>query len=148
MVTFESIYTALDKQDVRLYVYPIGFAPAATIECGGKYAVFLDAEQGTAGGLRRMKQYLCHECGHCATGATHAVSGPYDLIEKHEYKANRWAIEHFIPFDALQQAVQRGYTQPWQLAEYFDMPQEFVQQAVRHYTQIRQKNLFAFAQNA
>lgn len=135
MVTLAEIYDALQAQDVRLFLYDIGFVPAATIESSGKYAVFCDPKL-----LRTrtaLKECLAHECGHCATGATHTVSSPWDLVEKHEYKANRWAIEHFLPYEALCDAMHSGMTEPWQLADFFDMPQEFIERAVRYYTQAR-----------
>lgn len=140
MVTFKQVYTALDAQQARLYGYPVGFAKAATIEYNGKYGVFLDMSASFT--LAEMLECLCHECGHCATGATHRTGSPWDLVEKHEYKANRWAIEQFLPFNALQDAMHNGCTEPWQLAEAFGLPQPFIEKALHHYTQIRQKTFF------
>lgn len=75
--------------------YPVGELGAATIEMNGRYAVFIDDEQfGTAADELCA---LAHECGHVHTGATHAVASPYDLIERHEYRADRWAIHQLLP---------------------------------------------------
>lgn len=135
MVTLAEIYDALQAQDVRVFLYDIGFAPAATIESSGKYAVFCDPKllRTTAA----LKECLAHECGHCATGATHHVASPWDLVEKHEYKANRWAIEQFLPYGALCDAMRSGMTESWQLAEYFDLPQEFIERAIHYYIDAR-----------
>ncbi|WP_101697023.1 ImmA/IrrE family metallo-endopeptidase [Clostridium minihomine] len=88
-----------------------------------------------------MKCVLAHELGHCATGCTHKVSSLLDLIEKHEYKANRWAIEQYIPFDEMSRAIKQGYTERWQLAEYFDMPEPFIQKALNYYFSARQRKM-------
>lgn len=81
-----------------------------------------------------MKGALAHEVGHCATGCTHKVSSSLDLVEKHEYTANRWAIERYLPFDAMNDAMEHGYVEPWALAEYFDLPENFILKAIRYYT--------------
>lgn len=135
MVSLSEVYDALREQDARLFVYDIGFSAAATIEQDGKYAVFYDpaAVRTTAA----LKECLAHECGHCATGATHRVASPWDLVEKHEYKANRWAIERFLPYAALCRAMRAGLTEPWQLAEWFDVPQSFIERAVAYYQEAR-----------
>lgn len=135
MVSLADIYEALRAEDVRLYLYDIGFAAAATVEQDGRYAVFYDpaAARSTAA----LKECLAHECGHCATGATHRVGSPWDLIEKHEYKANRWAIERFLPYESICAAMRSGKTEPWQLAEWFDLPQPFIERALAYYSDAR-----------
>lgn len=135
MVSLGDVYDALREEDVRLYVYDVGFAPAATMETNGKYAVFYDPAAVRT--TRTLKECLAHECGHCATGATHRTSSPWDLVERHEYKANRWAVERFLPYKALCDAMRAGYTEPWQLAEWFDLPQSFIERALHHYRDVR-----------
>ena len=126
------LYSDAQALDTRIFPYSIGFADAATIEQGGQYGIFLDFER--LGSLREVKAALAHELGHCATGCTHRVSSPYDLICRHEYKANRWAIQRYLPFETLRRAVQAGYTEPWQLAEYFQLPESIIRQGIDYYT--------------
>ena len=86
-----------------------------------------------------MKGAIVHEVGHCATGCTHKVSSSLDLISKHEFKANRWAIERYLPFDEMNKAMKLGFVEPWALADYFDFPEEFIIKAIRYYTICRNK---------
>lgn len=130
-----ALYNDAQELDARIYPYNIGFAGAATIEVGGRYGIFVDFDQ--LGDLREFKAALAHELGHCATGCTHRVSSPYDLVCRHEYKANRWAIQRYLPFEALQRAMNAGYTEPWQLAEYFQLPEDAVRQALTYYLRVR-----------
>lgn len=132
MMELSQLYSDLRAHQISLYLKEIGFSEAATIEYRGKYAVFLDPVCFSS--LRKMKTVLAHEIGHCATGCTHRISSPLDLIERHEYKANRWAIERCLPYNALQEAMRKGFREPWQLAEYFDLPEEFVHLAIEYYT--------------
>ena len=118
-----------------IHPYSIGFAGAATIEMGGQYGIFVDFEK--LGGLAEYKAALAHELGHCATGCTHRVSSPHDLICRHEYKADRWAIQRYLPFEALQQAIWDGCAEPWQLAERFGVPEKTIRRALHYYTQAR-----------
>ena len=132
---FSTLYRDARQLDAGIYPYSIGFAGAATIEMGGRYGVFVDFEK--LGSLAEYKAALAHELGHCATGCTHRVSSPYDLICRHEYKADRWAIQRYLPFEALQQAIWDGCAEPWQLAEQFGLPEKAVRRALHYYTRAR-----------
>ena len=106
--------------------------PAATIRDGKDYAIFLDFSQIHS--LRLLRGIFCHEMGHAATGALHKVSSPYELVERSEYRANRWAAENYLTCQAFRQAFQDGYTELWQLSEYFDMPERDIALALQYWT--------------
>jgi Zn-dependent peptidase ImmA (M78 family) len=135
MIEFSDIYKAIKDNDIKLYQYDIGNMKSATIELSGKYAIFADISR--IGSIKEAKRALAHEIGHCATGATHKVCSPLDLVGQHEYKANRWAVERFLPFDELQQAMKDGYTELWQLAEYFNISERAIRWALHYYTENR-----------
>ena len=107
--------------------------PGATVRDHGFYAVFLDFSKIRS--TRLLRGVCCHELGHAATGALHKVDSPYELIERSEYRADRWAAEHFLPVEGFREAFQNGYTELWQLAEYFDMPESDVQKALTYWTE-------------
>ena len=69
-----------------------------------------------------------------ATGATHKVCSPFDLVEKHEYKAWKWAVQNYISEDDLDEAVADGCTDIYSLAEHFGVPEDFMRKAVCWYT--------------
>jgi len=125
----------IDEIGAKLYLYPIGFCDAATIELGGKYAIFLDIQRFST--VTEMSWALAHEVAHCATGCTHKLSSPYDLIEKHEYKANRYVIEKYLPAKDLQRAMHTGYTTVYELSQYFDVPEDAIQKALYYWTECR-----------
>jgi len=109
--------------------------PGATIRDGDCMAVFLDFSKIRSARLLRGVCY--HELGHAATGALHKVDSPFDLVERSEYRANRWGAQHFLPPDAFQAAFDDGCTELWQLAEYFDLPEADIQKALHYWTQCR-----------
>lgn len=109
--------------------------PGATIRDGEWYAVFLDFSKIRS--TRLLRGVCCHELGHVATGALHKVDSPFELAERSEYRANRWAAQHYLTREDFQEAFDAGYTEPWQLAEFFDMPERDVRAALTYWTERR-----------
>lgn len=126
-----SLYDELNRAGVRFYHWDLDDLQAATIELKGRYGVFMDFGNIHTGAEELV--VVAHEGGHISTGATHRVDSPYDLVEKHEYKADKWAIQRLIPEEALDEAVADGCTELWQLAEHFGVTEEFMKKAVCWY---------------
>jgi hypothetical protein len=112
--------------------------PGAAIRDGDFYAVFLDFTQIHS--TRLLRGICCHEMGHVATGALHKVDSPFELAERSEYRANRWAAQQFLTQEEFQEAFDAGYTEYWQLAEFFDMPERDIRTALTYWTQRRGVN--------
>ena len=110
-------------------------APGATLYDRGKYAIFLDFSQIPT--TRVLRGVCCHEMSHVATGALHKAGSPYELVERSEYRANRHTAQTVLTVSAFREAFAAGYTEPWQLAEYFDLPEQDVQKAYAYWTQRR-----------
>ena len=105
--------------------------PGATVRDQGFYAVFLDFTKIRS--TRLLRGVCCHELGHAATGALHKVDSPYELIERSEYRADRWMSEQFLRAEDFREAFHSGCTELWQLAEFFDMPESDVQKALTYW---------------
>lgn len=54
---------------------------------------------------------------------------------QHENKANAWAVYRLIPWGKLKQAVKNDITEVWDLAEYFDVTEDFMRWALSYYTE-------------
>ncbi len=107
--------------------------PGATLRDNGCYAVFLDFTKIRSARLLRGVCY--HELGHAATGALHKVDSPYELVERSEYRANRWAAEQYLTEADFRTAFASGYTEVWQLAEYFDLPEQDIKNALTYWSE-------------
>ena len=105
--------------------------PGATIRDQDAYAVFLDFSKIRS--TRLLRGVCYHELGHAATGALHKVDSPYELVERSEYRANRWAAQHYMTAADFKDAFAAGYTELWQLAEYFDLPEQDIQTALTYW---------------
>ena len=109
--------------------------PGATIRDENYCAVFLDFTKIRS--TRLLRSVCCHEMGHVATGALHKVDSPFELAERSEYRANRWCAQHYLTQEDFRDAFDAGYTEAWQLAEYFDMPERDVKAALTYWTERR-----------
>ena len=123
-----TLYDELNSAGVRFYHWDLDDIQACTMEMNGQYGVFMDF-----GNIHTSAEELvavAHEGGHVSTGSTHKVSSPYDLVSKHEYKADKWAVQKLISADALDAAVAEGYTDIYSLAEHFNVTVPFMKKAV------------------
>jgi Zn-dependent peptidase ImmA (M78 family) len=76
------------------------------------------------------KSIVAHELGHCETGSFYNQYATCDIRQRHENRADRWAIHTLVPKEELNTAVQAGYTNLWELAEYFDVTEDFMKKAI------------------
>lgn len=77
---------------------------------------------------------LGHELGHCMTGSFYNRYAKRDVMQKHENRADKWAIKKLVPEDELDHAIADGHTELWDLAEYFGVTEDFMRKAVCWYT--------------
>ena len=74
--------------------------------------------------------HIGHELGHCVTGSFYNIHAAIDHRQRHENRADKWAISHLIPVDALDEAVADGCCEIWELAERFGVTEQFMKKAV------------------
>ncbi len=135
MFELQNFYDYCRKHDVDIIPYKGAPKPGATIRDGTYYAIFLDFSQ--IGSLQLLRGVCAHELGHAATGALHKVVSPYETWERSEYRANRYMAQHFLKISDFQQAFAAGYTEPWQLADFFELPEQDVKNALTYWTERR-----------
>ena len=121
----------------NITVLPFDNAPCkgTTMRDADLYAIFLDFTKISS--TRQLKGVCCHELGHVATGALHKIESPFETVERSEYRANRWSAETFLTVEDFKEAFADGYTEPWELAEYFDLPEEDIKKALAYWSECR-----------
>ncbi len=129
-----ALYCLAEKLDVPVYWYAMDSAAESLVVevAPGHTAIALDPLKFKD--LSDEKYKLAHELGHSATGALYRLDTPLDERGRSEQRADRWAIELLLPFQLLQAAVHEGRSDLAELAEYFQLPQAFVEKAVAYYT--------------
>ena len=76
---------------------------------------------------------LAHELGHCATGSFYNLYAACDVREKHEHRADKWAIDRLIGKENFWNAIRSGCTELWDLAEFFGVTEDFMRRAACWY---------------
>ena len=135
MFEISDFYHYCKQHNVDVIPYDGCPKEGATIRDAGLYAVFLDFTKIKS--TRLLRGVCYHELGHVATGALHKVDSPYELAERSEYRANRWAAETFLTEKAFREAFSAGFTEMWQLEEYFDLPEADIRAALNYWIDSR-----------
>ncbi len=131
------IYKWFEDRDILLFDRQLPFSneqsKAITIRLRGNdvTGVFLDL--GRIDTSAEEAVTLLHEGGHCATGTTHAIVSPFDLIAKHEYKADKWAVQGAVTKEELENARKNGYREIYELADFFNLTESFMKKVVCWY---------------
>lgn len=133
MTVFEiaDFYDYCSAHQVDVIPYDHSPQVGATIRDAGYCAVFLDFTRIKS--TRLLRGVCCHELSHVATGALHKVDSPYELAERSEYRAIRWTAEQYLTEEAFREAFAAGYTELWQLSDYFDLPEADIQKAMDYW---------------
>lgn len=103
-----------------------------TVQDDGGDFVLMDYSLLEEGPAERV--HLAHEIGHSVQGAFYNPYAALDVRQKHENRADKWAVEQLIPADELDDAVASGCTSIWSLAEHFGVTIDFMRKAVCWYT--------------
>lgn len=131
MDELDKLYELALEHGVRIYPYELGEAAAATVKCGDQYAIALHP-----GKNRSRREELCHlghELGHVETGTLHRPGADEQEILRCEYRSAAWMAARLVPAEELLRAVKAGYTEVWELAEYFGVTEECILDAVKIY---------------
>lgn len=127
-----SLYHLAEKRNIPIERFPIPETGSLCVRSQlGRYYIGMDPQAIETECDERV--HLAHELGHCCTGSLYNRHAACDIRQKHEYRADRWAIKKLIPRDELEKAVAIGYTEPWELAEHFDVTQAFMEKAMEYY---------------
>ena len=131
MFELSDFYHYCKEHQVDVIPYEGCPQPGATVKDQDFYAVFLDFSKICS--TRLLRGVCYHELGHVATGALHKVDSPYELVERSEYRATRWGVENYLTEEAFRTAFAEGYTELWQLSDYFDLPERCIADALTYW---------------
>ncbi len=127
-----ALYEIAKEQNIEVLRFPLKDTGSMSVMEGGACFIGMDETVLDRGVQERV--HLGHELGHCLTGSFYNRYAAIDHRQRHENKANKWAIQQLIPLEALDEAVASGYTNLWELAEYFGVTEDLIRKAVCWYT--------------
>ena len=82
------------------------------------------------------KELIAHELGHCEYGGTYCRHSKHSLKARAEYRASKWTYYQLVPPSQILACVRRGLVTPWELADHFDVSDEFMYKVVGYYQMV------------
>ena len=129
MKTLEEFYQIADQQNIPVDLFPLEKREALSLmDWDGSCYIAIDP--GKLTGTADQRNKLAHELGHCCTGAFYNQYSLYDSRKRQENRADKWAIRQLISAGELDEAIALGCSEIWQLAEHFQVSEDFIRKAV------------------
>lgn len=130
-IRIENVYKKIHDNDIKIFHRGISGVKSVSIEVNNKYGIFINHKE-----IADSDEEFCvaaHEYGHCMSGSTHPLYSPFDVISRHEYRADRKAILDFLPIETIKKAIDYGCRTPYEFSAYLDIPEAFIIKAFEHY---------------
>ena len=127
-----ALYDLAVQQNIEVIPFPLPDSGSMSLmEEDGSCYIGMDNSVRDGGSQERV--HLGHELGHCLTGSFYNIYAAVDCRQRHENRANKWAVTTLIPVDDLDEAVAEGCTELWELADRFGVTEDFIKKAVCWY---------------
>lgn len=124
----DKLYQLAKEANIEIDYYPTKKLKAFSIP----HAIIINPQMTK--NEQEIKEIFAHEMGHQATGSFYKFNSKFETRSRAEERATRWAVQTLIPAEDLKSAFEQGYTEIWQLAEYFDVSEDFMKDTVRVHT--------------
>lgn len=132
MTNLLSLYQTAEAEDITVDCFDLNNREALSLlDDDGKCYIAIDPFKLRSESDELIK--LAHEMGHCMTGSFYNRWSPLDLRRKHERRAEIWAIKKVLPEEDLYNMFRKGISEPWELAEELQLPEDFVRKAIAYY---------------
>lgn len=133
MMDLMGLYHIAENGDITVDCFELKKREALSfMENDGSCYIAIDPFKLTSNLDEKMK--LGHELGHCMTGSFYNEFATCDMRKKHENRADKWAIKQLVPVEELDCAVANGYDTIPDLADYFNVTEDFMRKVVCLYT--------------
>lgn len=132
MKELKSLYRLAERRNIEIINLPLPETASMSIEL--QDVCYIGIDNAVLDTSAEERTHLAHELGHCITGSFYSRHTQFDIRQRHENRADKWAVRRLIPLESLDDAVAEGHTELWDLAEFFGVTEEFMKKAVCLYT--------------
>lgn len=129
-MTLTSLYTLAKTNDIQVFSFDMNACESMSLLKSGNCYIAIDPFKIKSISDEKVK--LAHELGHCETGAFYNQYAVCDIRERHERRADKWAIKKLVPEDELKKACKWCHN-VWELSEHFGVTEDFMQKALDYY---------------
>lgn len=129
MRSVPDLYDYAEQQNIAVIRYPMkeNGSMSLMLEDG---SCFIGIDDSILDGGVQERVHMTHEIGHCVTGSFYNIHAAVDCRQRHENRADKWAVRHLISVEDLDEAIAQGCTEIWELAERFGVTERFMRKAV------------------
>ena len=128
MTKFEKLLCEAEMNGVRVYDFDLGDGDFDGLYVDGNIALSDKMETSV-----RRACVLAEELGHHYMTVGDILDQNDIGNRKQERKARAWAYEKMIPLSSIKRAIEKGYYETWEIAEYLDVDEKFLREAIKHY---------------
>lgn len=103
---------------------------------GKTYGLYIDGNIALSNKLKTTKEKTCvlaEELGHYYTTAGDIIDLNDTNNRKQELRARAWGYNQLIGMAGLVQAFEHGCRNRYEMAEYLDITEEYLEEALKHY---------------
>lgn len=130
MGTRSDFYKVAAENHVEVVRRPLPIVGSMSTEIDGRCYIGMDSSHAYTYAEEQAR--IGHELGHCLYGGFYSITMPFDIVERHEVRADHWYIRHAIPKDMLLGLLKQG-RDACEIAELLDTTEEYVRRAYYYY---------------
>lgn len=119
-----------ERNGVEILRFAFPLVDSMSTEISGRCYIGLDCSRNRT--TAEEQACIGHELGHCLYGGFYTRQTPFDIVERHEVRADHWYIRQAIPRKTLFDLLRKGYD-AWEIAERLDTTEEYVRRAYYYY---------------
>lgn len=143
MTKFEQLLQEAEDNNIRVYDFDLGDDDFDGLYIDGHIALSSKMESST-----QRACVLAEELGHHYTTVGDILNQNDIENRKQERKARAWAYEKIVPLSSIQQVFVAGCREPWEMAEYLDVDEKFLREALQYYEDVHGDELIRLRQEA
>lgn len=129
------LYKIAEREKISVDFADLPHTRAFSINVAGKKYIAVDKNVRPESSEERVM--LAHEIGHLKNNALYSPDTPALIRLRQERKADGWAICALVPLPILCTAIKNGIESVSALAEHFSVTEEFMQKAIKYYSEKR-----------
>ncbi len=134
MEILNEIYNELYDEGVYFHTGDYGLdgeCDSVIVSDGRHFGIFLDIEKVRT--PLQEKMAVGHEYGHYRTGSLYPLDADEVTRRKAENRADKAQIQRLIPKSDYKAALDEGCRNTWELAEHFNVTEDFMRKVVTYY---------------
>lgn len=129
MYPVPALYDLALQKNIEIMAYPMEENGSMSIMLDNGQC-FIGIDESVLDGGVEERCHIGHELGHCLTGSFYNRYTQFDIRQRHENRADKWAIREMIPVEALDEAIADGCCEIWELADRFGVTEPFIKKAI------------------